>query len=122
MGRFTVVLPPASTVAMLCEMRNPGCSPRTSYWPVGSAGALKKPSELASAVRTRSVALLVIEIFANGMTAPDSSVTVPVMIPVGTCARAAKLVTAHISHIDLDVSDMLRTPGMVFFELQGQHR
>src|SRR5260370_4105308 len=88
-------------------MRNPGCSPRTSYAPAGRAGALNKPSALAIADRTNSVALLVIVILANGMTAPDSSVTVPVMIPVGTCASAAKHDIAHISNIDLDVSDML---------------
>src|SRR5580658_10309718 len=88
MARLTVAVPPATTSAMALTVRKPGRSTRTSYSPGKSAGALYKPSAFVAAARVAPVARLVMVIVASGTTAPDASVMVPEIVPVGSCAGA----------------------------------
>src|SRR5579863_7502354 len=95
MVRLRVAVLPATTWTSDTTVRKPGRSTRTSYSPGKSAGALYKPSAFVTAVRATPVALLVMVMFASGTTAPDASVMVPEIIPVGSCAGAENV--AHNS-------------------------
>ena len=55
--------------------------------PAGNADALNVPSAFAVRVRVRPVSAFDIVIFGFGITPPDSSVTVPDMVPIGACAK-----------------------------------
>jgi hypothetical protein len=56
-----------------------------------SEGAVKVPLSVVTTTREAPVSLLVIVTVAFWMTAPEGSVTVPVIVPVGTCAKTVKL-------------------------------
>src|SRR5277367_5541598 len=107
---FTVVVLPITTAASLISVLKPVTSTRTSYEPAGKAGSLKRPSALAVKVRAKLVSLLVIVTLAFGMMAPDSSVIVPVIIPVGACANAAKL-ASRASNINQEVAFDIVVPS-----------
>ena len=108
----TVVVFPAVTVASRTVVRKPVFSDRTSYSPGSRADALKMPEALAVTLRAAPVALLVMVIAALGITAPDSSVTVPEMTPVGTCAQTVIPVTtsATTSRIDRESALNMKSP------------
>src|SRR5439155_9724013 len=111
---FTVVLLPASTCAARTSVRKPCISARTSYSPAGSAGALYRPSSLAVRVRALPVALFVTVRIALGTTAPDSSVTVPEIMPVAVCAES---VAAATSGRTINRDSALRIDPPLRFEL-----
>jgi hypothetical protein len=87
-------------------VRKPGISARTSYSPGSSAGALKMPDALAVTLRVPPVVLWVMLIAALAITAPDSSVTVPEMMPVGVCAETVIPVktNANTSKVDKEIA------------------
>ena len=68
---------------------NPVNSAVRRYVPGLSSGNSKFPRLLVTAERATPVLMLVIPSLAPGTTAPEESFTVPVMVPVGLCARTA---------------------------------
>src|ERR1700733_7151499 len=108
--RLRVAVPPATTSTSDTPARKPGRSTPTSYSPGKSAGALYNPSAFATAVRAAPVALLMMVMVTSGTTAPEASVMVPEMIPVGSCAGAETV--AHNSTQAETVLESLERNGM----------
>src|ERR1035438_8996515 len=67
--------------------------------PAGKAAALKVPSVPASISRVEPVSLLTMVILALGTTAPDWSVTVPAIVPVGAWASSAPTAVKTSRHV-----------------------
>src|ERR1022692_990435 len=63
------------------------------------AAALKVPSVPASISRVEPVSLLTMVILALGTTAPDWSVTVPAIVPVGAWASSAPTAVKTSRHV-----------------------
>ena len=70
-----------STRPVMLAGRKPAFSTRTVYVPTCSWGTVYSPLELDGALNATPVCVLLSRIFAPGMTAPEASRTVPVMVP-----------------------------------------
>jgi hypothetical protein len=79
---------------------NPESVALTLYCPGASSGTAKKPSAPVVTTRVWVVPWLTTSTVAPGMTAPDASVTMPVMPPVAcACAACAATSTASMTSI-----------------------
>src|SRR5215471_1120514 len=76
----------------------PEASTRTSYAPARSEGAEYRPFSPVWMTRDAPVSLFVTVTVAFWITAPDGSVTVPTIVPVGTCAISGIATTSKMTH------------------------
>src|SRR5579884_4172846 len=89
------------------------------YTPGGNAVSVKMPSSLDEVSRRTLVATFVAVTSAPAMTAPDGSVTDPVICPVGACAKADsarnRKANSRVAGFTPDAIDMDSTPQIRLF-------